>query len=144
MELKKLETELKLKGFSERTIKTYLFYNRKFLEFVRKKPEEVNEEDVKKAIEKSVREIVTEIKNAIEETPPELVADIMLKGIYLTGGGALLRGLDALIAKEARIPTKIVEDPLTAVVRGAGAVLENLDELEKVLAQPEEMEVPKE
>ena len=109
-------------------------------------PEEVviNEEDVKKAIEKSVREIVTEIKNAIEETPPELVADIMLKGIYLTGGGALLRGLDALIAKEARIPTKIVEDPLTAVVRGAGAVLENLDELEKVLAQPEEMEVPKE
>ncbi|MCD6429533.1 rod shape-determining protein [bacterium] len=109
-------------------------------------PEEVvvNEEDIKRAIEKSVREIVTEIKNAIEETPPELVADIMLKGIYLTGGGALLRGLDALIAKETRIPTKIVEDPLTAVVRGAGAVLENLDELEKVLAQPEEMEVPKE
>jgi len=108
-------------------------------------PEEVvvNEEDIKRAIEKSVREIVGEIKNAIEETPPELVADIMLKGIYLTGGGALLRGLDALIAKEARIPTKIVEDPLTAVVRGAGAVLENLDELEKVLTQPEEMEVPK-
>ena len=109
-------------------------------------PEEVvvNEEDIKRAIEKSVREIVGEIKNAIEETPPELVADIMLKGIYLTGGGALLRGLDALIAKETRIPTKIVEDPLTAVVRGAGAVLENLDELEEVLAQPEEMEVPKE
>ena len=109
-------------------------------------PEEVvvNEEDVRRAIEKSVREIVGEIKNAIEETPPELVADIMLKGIYLTGGGALLRGLDALIAKETRIPTKIVEDPLTAVVRGAGTVLENIDELEKVLAQPEEMEIPKE
>lgn len=109
-------------------------------------PEEVivSEEDIKRAIEKSLREVVREIKNAIEETPPELVADIMLKGIYLTGGGALLRGLDALITKETRIPAKIVEDPLTAVVRGAGAVLENLDELEKVLTQPEEMEIPQE
>jgi rod shape-determining protein MreB len=108
-------------------------------------PEEViiSEEDIRKAIEKSVKEIIIEIKNAIEETPPELVADIMLKGIYLTGGGALLRGLDTLIEKETRIPTKIVEDPLTAVVRGAGTVLENLDELEKVLTQPEEMEIPR-
>jgi rod shape-determining protein MreB len=108
-------------------------------------PEEViiAEEDVRKAIEKSIREIITAIKNTIEETPPELVADIMTRGIHLTGGGALLRGLDILITKETKIPTKIVEDPLTAVVRGAGMVLENLDELEDVLTEPEELEVPK-
>ncbi|MCD5396116.1 MAG: rod shape-determining protein [Candidatus Pacebacteria bacterium] len=109
-------------------------------------PEEVvvNEDDIRRAIERSVKEIVVEIKNAIEETPPELVADIMLKGIYLTGGGAMLKGLDTLIARETRIPTRVVEDPLTAVVRGAGAVLENLDELEDVLTQLEETEIPKE
>ena len=109
-------------------------------------PEEVliNKEDVRRALEKSIKEIVTSIKSAIEETPPELVADIMTRGIYLAGGGALLQGLDSLITKETKIPTKIVEDPLTAVVRGAGVVLEKLDELEEVLVEPEELEIPKE
>jgi len=105
-------------------------------------PEEilVSDEDIRRAMEKSVRQIVTEIKTAIEDTPPELLADIMNNGIYLAGGGALLRGLDVLIQKETKIPTKIVEDPMTAVVRGAGMVLENLDELEKVLVETEELE----
>ena len=103
----------------------------------------VSDEDVGKAMEKSVRRIVTEVKTAVEESPPELLADIMASGIYFSGGGSLLRGLDILIAKETKMPTKLIEDPMTAVVRGAGMVLENLDELEKVLIQTEELEPPK-
>lgn len=105
-------------------------------------PEEIlaTDEDIRRAMEKSIRQILTEIKTAIEETPPELLADIMAGGIYLSGGGALLRGLDTLIQKETKIPTKIIEDPMTAVVRGAGIVLENLDELYEVLVETEELE----
>lgn len=108
-------------------------------------PEEVmvTEEEIRKAMEKSIWQIVTEIKAAIEETPPELLADIMTNGIYLSGGGALLRGLDMLIKKETKVPTKVIEDPMTAVVRGAGMVLENLDELEEVLVETEELSPPK-
>ncbi len=108
-------------------------------------PEEilVSDEDIRRAMEKSVKQIVTEVKTAVEETPPELLADVMTNGIYLSGGGSLLRGLDTLIQKETKIPTKIIEDPMTAVVRGAGMVLENLDELEEVLVETEELEPPK-
>jgi len=108
-------------------------------------PEEimVSEEAIRHALEKSVRQIVDTIKATIEETPPELLADIMSSGIYLSGGGALLKGLDVLINKETRILTKIIDDPLTAVVRGAGMVLENLDELREVLVNTELLEPPK-
>ena len=108
-------------------------------------PEEilVSDEDIRRALEKSVRQIVNTIKSAIEETPPELLADIMRNGIFLTGGGSLLQGLDSLIAKETKMPTQIIEDPVTAVARGAGMVLENLDELREVLSQTEELEPPK-
>lgn len=108
-------------------------------------PEEiiVSDRDIRIAMEKSVRQIVNEIKITVEETPPELLADIMHQGIYLSGGGALLRELDVLITKETRIPTKIVEDPLTAVVRGAGLVLENIDELRDVLVETENLDPPK-
>jgi rod shape-determining protein MreB len=108
-------------------------------------PEEiaVSEEDIRRALEKSVRQIVSEIKTAIEETPPELLDDIMKSGIQLAGGGALLRGLNTLIQKETKIPTKIIEDPMTAVVRGGGMVLENLDELQEVLVETEYLEPPK-
>ena len=95
-------------------------------------PEEilVNDEDIRRAMERSVKQIVNAIKTTVEETPPELLADIMAKGIFLTGGGSLLKGLDVLIQEEVKIPTKIIEDPMTAMVRGAGMVLEKLDELE--------------
>jgi len=107
-------------------------------------PEEilVSEEGIRRALEKSVRQIVSEVRTAIEETPPELLADIMNSGIQLAGGGALLRGLNILIQKETKIPTKIIEDPMTAVVRGGGMVLENLDELEGVLVETEYLEPP--
>jgi len=105
-------------------------------------PEEVlvSEAEIRRALEKSVRQIVEAVKSAIEETPPELLADVMERGIYLSGGGALLRGLDVLLAKETKIPVKVIEDPMTAVVRGAGLVLEELDSLHEVLIEPEEIE----
>ena len=105
-------------------------------------PEEVIvlNEDIKRALEKSVKQIIAAIKTTIEETPPELLADVMSSGIYLAGGGSLLKGLDALITKETKIPCKIIEDPLTAVVRGAGMALENLDTLAEVMTKEEEEE----
>ncbi len=108
-------------------------------------PEEilVSDEDIRRALEKSNKQIVAEIKAAVEETPPELLADVMALGIQLAGGGSLLKGLDTLIQKETKIPTKIIEDPMTAVVRGAGMVLENLDELREVLVETEYLEPPK-
>ena len=108
-------------------------------------PEEVmiSSEDVRRALEKSVNQIVDAIKITVEETPPELIADIMARGIHLAGGGSLLRGLDTLITKRTKINTKLIDDPLTAVVRGAGIVLENIDELKEVLADTESLEPPK-
>ena len=108
-------------------------------------PEEilVSDKDIRRAMEKSVRQIVAEVKTAVEETPPELLADVMENGIHLSGGGALLRGLDILITKETKIPTKVIEDPMTAVVRGAGMVLEGLDVLSEVLMETEDLEPPK-
>ena len=108
-------------------------------------PEEimVTNEDIRRAMEKSVKQIVNIIKTTVEETPPELLADIMSNGIYLAGGGALLKGLDTLITKETKIPTKVIDDPLTVMVRGAGMVLENLDELREVLVDTEFLEPPK-
>ncbi len=108
-------------------------------------PEEilVSDEEIRRALEKSVKQIISEIRSAIEETPPELLADIMGSGIHLAGGGSLLRGLDVLIQRETKIPTKRVEDPMTAVVRGAGMVLEELDELRDVLVETEYLEPPR-
>lgn len=93
----------------------------------------VTSEEVRKAIARSVRSIVLALKNTIEETPPELIADLLNRSIYLAGGGSLLRGLDQLISHETKLPTKVVEDPLTAVVRGCGLVLEDIDSLKNVL-----------
>ncbi len=108
-------------------------------------PEEViiNQIDAKKAMERSISQIITEIKNTIEVTPPELLSDIMKRGICLAGGGALLRGLDSYITKETKMPCYIMEDPMTAVARGAGLVLENLDEYHDVLVEIEELQPPK-
>ncbi len=88
----------------------------------------VNDGQIREALYRSVQMIVENIKATIEMTPPEIVADIYERGIVLSGGGALLRGLDKTIARETDIPVRIAEDPLTATVRGAGALLthENL------------------
>ncbi|HEV7214271.1 MAG TPA: rod shape-determining protein, partial [Chloroflexota bacterium] len=81
----------------------------------------------------------TEVKAALEETPPELVADIMDRGIMLAGGGALLHGLEHRLREETLMPVAIADDPLTCVVRGTGKCLEELELLQKVsLTQPSE------
>ncbi len=93
----------------------------------------VTSTEVRKATISSIKIIVRAVKQTIEDTPPELVADLLNRSILLTGGGALLRGLDKLIENETMLPVDIVDDPLTAVVRGCGIVLEHLDELKSVL-----------
>jgi len=93
----------------------------------------VNDEHIRMAIRKSVKQIIDAIRSTMEETPPELVADIMEKGIVLCGGGALLRGLDILVKETTQTEVHIADDPLTSVVRGAGLVLEDLENLKNVL-----------
>ncbi|MEK7120317.1 MAG: rod shape-determining protein [Patescibacteria group bacterium] len=98
-------------------------------------PKEIvlNSEDVREAIKGSLKSLVDGVKYVVETTPPELVADIMQSGVYMVGGGSLLRGLDRLIAREIKMPVIIVDDPLTAVARGTGLILEDLDSLRDVL-----------
>ena len=105
-------------------------------------PEEVVifNDDVQRALERSVRQIVSAIKTTIEETPPELLADVMTDGIFLAGGGSMLKDLDVLISKETKMPCKIVDDPLTSVVRGAGIALENIETLSEVMSKDNEEE----
>ncbi len=93
----------------------------------------VNDEQIRVALRKSVQQVVESIRVTLEETPPELVADIMEKGIVLCGGGAMLRGLDQLIKKTTQTNVHIADDPLTSVVRGTGLVLEDLESLKNVL-----------
>lgn len=95
----------------------------------------VNDAQIREALAKSIRAIVESIKATLELTPPELVADIYERGIVLTGGGALLKGIDKVIARAAEIPVRIADDPLTCVVRGTGLVLES-PELLKIIALP--------
>ncbi|MFH1564788.1 MAG: rod shape-determining protein [bacterium] len=84
------------------------------------------------AIIRSVNTIVENIKSILEQTPPELVADIFQRGIILSGGGALLRGLDKLISQQFHIPVKIADDPLTNVARGTGIILEEIELLKEI------------
>lgn len=85
------------------------------------------------ALKESVGRIVEAIKMTLEKTPPELAADLVEKGIVLTGGGALLKNLDKLLSKETNMPVFVAEDPLECVVRGTGKVLEELERLKPVL-----------
>jgi len=92
----------------------------------------INDAQVREAMMRSLRAIVDNIKATLEMTPPELVADIHERGILLSGGGALLRGLDQLVARATEIPVRLADDPLTVVVRGAGMLLDELELLKEV------------
>jgi rod shape-determining protein MreB len=96
---------------------------------------EINSEEIREAIMEPVSLIVDAVKDALENTPPELAGDIVDRGIMLTGGGALLRGLDILIKEETGLPVTIADDPLSAVARGAGMALDQLDILKEVTVQ---------
>ncbi len=96
---------------------------------------EINSEEVREAIMEPVSLIIDAVKDALENSPPELAGDIVDRGIMLTGGGALLRGIDLLIREETGLPVTIADDPLSAVVRGAGMALDQLDVLKEVTVQ---------
>ena len=92
----------------------------------------VNSDEIRGALQEQIDTIVATVKTALEQTPPELAADIVDRGIYLTGGGALMKNLDVLLHQETGLPIKITEDPLSTVVLGSGKALDNLDILREV------------
>ncbi|MDD3614272.1 MAG: rod shape-determining protein [Candidatus Pacebacteria bacterium] len=98
-------------------------------------PKEItlNSEEIARALDKSLKVLVEAIRSTIEETPPELVADISTKNIWLSGGGSLLHNLDRLIESYCAMPVKSVDDPLTAVVRGLGIIVEDLNKYKNIL-----------
>jgi rod shape-determining protein MreB len=92
----------------------------------------VTSEDVREAIEEPVAAIVDAVRRALEKLPPELVSDLQESGVVLTGGGALLKGLDRRIAEKTSLKVRVTDDPLTCVVMGSGKALEELDRYRKV------------
>lgn len=92
---------------------------------------EITQEETKTALEESIQKIVKATTNVLEQTPPELSGDIVEKGIILTGGGAMLRGLPELLEKELQVPILIAESPLTCVAEGTGTLLNNITLLEE-------------
>ncbi|MBO7724585.1 MAG: rod shape-determining protein, partial [Paludibacteraceae bacterium] len=93
----------------------------------------VSYQEVAHALEKSIAKIEVAVLSALEQTPPELYADLAKKGIYLTGGGALLRGLAKRLTDKIQIPFIVAEDPLHAVARGTGIALKNVDNFQFLL-----------
>jgi len=94
---------------------------------------EIDSDEVRESISEQIETIVETVKIALEQTPPELAADIVDRGIVLTGGGALLQNLDKLLREETGLPITITEDPLSTVVLGSGKALDNLDILREVM-----------
>ena len=92
--------------------------------------------EIQAALQETVDEIIDGIKVCLEKTPPELASDIMDRGIVMAGGGALLKGLDKLISKETNIPVYVCDEPLLAVAKGTGRVLDNIEVLKRVLVAP--------
>jgi rod shape-determining protein MreB len=86
-------------------------------------------DEIEKALRESIYVIVQAAKNVLEKTPPELSADIIDRGVILTGGGALLHGLDQLLAEELKVPVFLAEEPMSCVAKGTGIMLENIDKI---------------
>ena len=93
----------------------------------------VRSEEVREALQEPVNIIVNATRMALERTPPELSSDILDRGVIMTGGGSLLKGLDRRLREETGLPVSVMDDPLTCVARGAGKILENIEEYRKVL-----------
>ncbi|MGE4554555.1 MAG: rod shape-determining protein [Candidatus Paceibacterota bacterium] len=93
----------------------------------------IEEKDIREAITPSILKIIDALKNVLESTPPELMGDIMEKGVFLGGGTSLLRGLDKLIAKSIEVPVNLIEEPTTALIRGISIILDNLDSYKDIL-----------
>ena len=97
----------------------------------------ITDTDIREAILGSVNSIVESVRDVIERTPPEVLADVMQQGVHVSGGGALIPGVSDMLAEVLKIPVVVVPDPLRAVVRGTGIILENLDAYEELLIENE-------
>jgi rod shape-determining protein MreB len=89
--------------------------------------------EIREALTEPVNAIVEAVRRALEQTPPELSADLMDKGIVMTGGGSQLRGLDELLRRETGLPVNVIDDPLVCVCKGTARILEDMDKYYKVL-----------
>lgn len=98
----------------------------------------VTDTDIREALSSSIEALIEATREVLETTPPEILSDIMQRGIYLSGGGALIQGLAELIENEVNIPVHVSEDPLTAVARGAGIILEDLESFRDILIENED------
>ncbi len=98
----------------------------------------ITESDVREAIAGSINSLIESIKEVIEITPPEVISDIMHRGLHLAGGGALIRGMKELLEEVLKIPVHVAEDPLTAVVRGTGIILNDIDAYQDALIKNED------
>ena len=96
---------------------------------------EISDEEIRDSLLEPINQVVDAVRVALERTPPELASDIVAKGIVLAGGGSLLRNLDTLLREETGLPVTICDDPLTAVVMGAGRVLDELALLKDITVQ---------
>src|SRR6187397_1994231 len=94
----------------------------------------VHSSEIREAIQEPIQQIVDAVRRALEITPPELASDIVDRGIVMTGGGALIRGLDLMLAQETGLPIHVDEDPLTCVVRGTGRILDDYEKYRSVLS----------
>jgi rod shape-determining protein MreB and related proteins len=92
----------------------------------------VDEGEIREALAEPLKVIVAAVKETLDQIPPEIASDVMDRGVVLTGGGALLRGLDERLRRETGVPIMVADDPLTSVVRGAGLMLEDFDLLKRV------------
>ncbi len=102
----------------------------------------ISDQDIRNAIGHSVEELVEAVKEVLESTPPEIVGDIMQRGIFLAGGGALIRGLPEYLSRNLGVPVVVASDPLTAVVRGTSIVLEDMDLYREALLRSDEELLP--
>jgi rod shape-determining protein MreB len=104
----------------------------------------VTDQDIRNAIGHSIEELVESIKEVLETTPPEIIADIMQRGVHLAGGGALIRGIPEFLSSALGIPFAVAADPLTAVVRGTAVVLDDLEAYREAILKSDEELAPKE
>src|SRR3989344_1073274 len=97
----------------------------------------VTDSDIREAISHSIERLIEATKEVLEMTPPEILSDIMHRGIYLAGGGALIKGFADVLSEEIKMPVYIADDPLTCVVRGTGIILENIEKFKDILIADE-------
>jgi rod shape-determining protein MreB and related proteins len=108
-------------------------------------PKEVilTDTDIREALSQSIEALIESVREVLESTPPEVLADVMQRGVYLAGGGALLKGLPDLLENEINIPVYVAGDPLTTVARGTGIILEDLENFRDILIENEDEIPPK-